>query len=126
LFLEGWMGVPTTVLKVIEAPRVEIAVTVLKKESKKSARRSPGCFGGGAGWHGAGVEGLEGEERCGVAILRSEERVMECWGEGSNSLWWGDIGLMLDVVADEVVRMFVVDGVGGATDERCMGCAHGG
>jgi len=65
----------TTLLKVSEAPRVEIAVTVLKKASKKSARRSPGCFGGGAGWHGAGVEGLEGEDRCGVAMLRSGWRV---------------------------------------------------
>lgn len=36
----------------------------------------------------------------------------------------GEIGLMLDVVADEVVRIFVVDGVGGATDEGCMGCVR--
>jgi hypothetical protein len=53
----------TTFEKVIEAPRVLIAVMVLNMASKKSARRRPGCLGGGAGVHIAGVDGFEGEER---------------------------------------------------------------
>lgn len=44
----GVAGVCTIFEKVIEAPRVEIPTRVLKKLSKKVARRSPGCFLGAA------------------------------------------------------------------------------
>lgn len=77
-YTQGSVGLATTFEKVMEAPSVLIAVMVLNMASKKSARRSPGCFGGVAAAQIAGEEGFEGEERWGVAMMtvREEWRAM--------------------------------------------------